>query len=388
MQIVMAMKKIIFKKIHIIFFAIPIIMIGVYNLWPDALCFEDRDITTIISASEHDLTGTQVNPTARSILESQEFRLLWTNNATPYTKILNSTDTLMVSTQSYLYLLDQNRLLRFDTESGSATAFRFLGGRVDAGATAQSLHLDGDRLYVVFDSTQRIVERMSCGASSLHAYELSDLSHLWSQSIPGFDTIDTLVTSTGLLQIIGSPTSVRYAVDKADGTIIELETDANLSPFNLVYTFWNEETTAYDIELDTVKAKANGKDRWSTKLSGFISQPPIVEKNTMIIQLGSLGRSSDVVGVSKSDGQLIWTQENVVSNVAIAQSIAYMMTTDGYLRAIDIDSGRLMAALQLVTDGIDTQFFHYQISAVANEVYILLGDSNQLLAFEFLPQQS
>ncbi len=94
--------------------------------------------------------------------------------------------------------------------------------------------------------------------------------------------------------------------------------------------------------------------------------------------------------VKSLTGDILWkTEDNIISNIAIspAKRLAYVLTRDGNLLGIDIDTGVITTLIEFsngpfVLNGEDiVGGYELAYDQTTKSLFILLGDSRQLFAF-------
>ncbi len=123
-------------------------------------------------------------------------------------------------------------------------------------------------------------------------------------------------------------------------------------------------------------------------MSLAVYEPPILTKNAIVARVGEARFSGIVFAVDRTTGNLLWHYEDVLSNVAVTDSIAFFLTDDVQLVAVDVSSGRVVGEVNFTPDRIDDPVntpFHVASSDGIAVVYF--GDGRQLFAFRSLPDE-
>jgi hypothetical protein len=100
---------------------------------------------------------------------------------------------------------------------------------------------------------------------------------------------------------------------------------------------------------------------------------------------------SAVVAINRIANTIQWTTENyVISNVAATESLVFVVTHEDQLVIIDADTGAMIESAAIVPSisFFDPQVnpqsdgYHLAVDREQQLLYVLLGDSNQLFAFQ------
>lgn len=208
-------------------------------------------------------------------------------------------------------------------------------------------------------------------SSGIAAYEIETNTIAWIQPIPG-GPVGSLVTDE---TVIGADTILLNAYN---GEIIgDRDQDSVEVPVNSVgnLAFWyaavNSQAGLSDLEF------------WDD-ITPEINQPPLLLDDSIVLRTGhgmSLGR---VRVFDRQTNILLWeTDQNVISNVAVAHNRAYFLTALVELVAMDIQSGSVIGKVAFTPEHVVPDEYGFYVAASGNNVFVYLGDSQQLFAFHF-----
>jgi outer membrane protein assembly factor BamB len=159
----------------------------------------------------------------------------------------------------------------------------------------------------------------------------------------------------------------------------------------LPYTpFLIEDRILYLNELGTYKAKDTETQSilWEYSLNEATHVHPLITENMIII---SAERGS-IYGLDKSTGNLLWKlDEHVISNVASNKSQLYFLTTDGFLKVLDVNSGQEITKLEFTPTSFEPNSppsgniigaYDIWVDSQNEIIVVSFGDSCQLMAFK------
>ncbi len=96
------------------------------------------------------------------------------------------------------------------------------------------------------------------------------------------------------------------------------------------------------------------------------------------------------VAINRQTRDILWrTENNVISNVAATESLAFVITYEDELLIMDAKTGKLLERIQ-IEPSINffvretqpyTRVYQLAVDQATQTLYVLLGDSNQLFAF-------
>lgn len=133
----------------------------------------------------------------------------------------------------------------------------------------------------------------------------------------------------------------------------------------------------------------NNLPYWKNIPYGAYWQAPIFNNNYLYSRTGVRYGYAFAVDLDNA-GELWRTDDNVISNVSITSSHAYVLTRDGQLLEIELKTGerKIIVAFDSVPFNLTSEAsggyeYSYYVVADSDEqlLYVLLGDSAQLFAF-------
>ena len=220
------------------------------------------------------------------------------------------------------------------------------------------------------------------GVPSVKKLELSTGDVLWSQSLSGRGFVYLFVIGNEI-QISTTPEwfSKLYAesgvvIENVQGREIYISTPRiTISPI-LMNELQAEET-------------ATGKLIWRVRLDHQLRMAPLFTEDLIYLRSGRTMGS--LYAVQLSTGNILWKTDNIViSNITISPSkkLAYVLTRDGKLLGIDMDSGVITTLIEFsngpfTLNGEDiVGGYELAYDPTTRYLFILLGDSRQLFAFK------
>lgn len=127
--------------------------------------------------------------------------------------------------------------------------------------------------------------------------------------------------------------------------------------------------------------------------AGILNYVPAITKEKIFLGAG-LYIAQSGTAYQRSPYQFLWRteKENVISNVAASENVAYFLTYDDELLMLDANTGDKLGAIHFepsinfFEDMGASQHDGYRIAVDGenNLLYVILGDSNQMFAFEIL----
>lgn len=265
---------------------------------------------------------------------------------------------------------EETRLLCLDGTSGNVIWGRIEPRQGERGYIS-SIAAAPDGLYAGFG-----------GVPSIKKLDLSTGDVLWSQSVSGRGLLYKFVIGNEL-QVSTTPEWFSK-LNVEDGEVIEKiqgrEIYISTSKITVTPILMNELQAE---ETDT------GKQIWRISLDRELRMAPLFTED--IIYLRSGGTMGNSYAVQSSTGKILWkTDDNVISNIAVssAKKHAYVLTRDGKLLGIDIDTGVSTTLIEFsngpfTLNGEDiVGGYELAYDPTTGFLFILLGDSRQLFAFK------
>lgn len=169
----------------------------------------------------------------------------------------------------------------------------------------------------------------------------------------------------------------------------------NLSePFLPYVPFLIENKILYFSEAGTYKAKDTETQsiHWEYPLNETVHVHPLITDTMIII----LGQSGSIYGLDKIIGNLLWKVDaDAISNVAVDGTQIYFLTTDGYLKVLDMNNGQEIAKLEFAPASFEPNSspsgniigaYNLWVDSQRDVVVVSFGDSCQLIALKVAPE--
>ncbi len=132
-----------------------------------------------------------------------------------------------------------------------------------------------------------------------------------------------------------------------------------------------------------------GQPRWRAVLNGGIYETPFFTDSAVYVRTGeTLGT---VHALDRSSGEILWsTDRNIRSNLLVSSESLYVLTNQGQLQSIDPISGQPTTLLTFqpahLPVGGDLGGYYLALSEEPHRLYIYLGYTGELMAFDVLPE--
>ena len=128
---------------------------------------------------------------------------------------------------------------------------------------------------------------------------------------------------------------------------------------------------------------------WKFNPSKPVIQTPVIQNNIIYLRDGvyTLGQ---IYAIDQDNGEILWKTlpNEVIGNVAVSEGVAYYLTLDLYLWAVDAQSGELLDKVKFQpSDTPNIEENHYFVAADNSNVVVYLDGSNQLFAFQFASEE-
>jgi len=313
----------------------------------------------------------------RAILVDSEFEELWDMTAYIGCK------TCLISTENNVYfsgsLKNNSRefLVVLDLFTGEIEWQQVL----QRGQTLQGL--DSQHIYVNQPSTQKIANATQMwGGGKLIAYNIKSHDEVWNQKFAGSGGTSIISIVDDVLEVDAGPGF--YQVDSHTGRQIS-------GPQQQALLF-NGEGVQYKQYAGSELSGINMETMmpiWTYKLPRFSQF--IFEDEFILIGNGG------ATALNGNTGEVLWTQRDVISNIAVSNGIAYFIqmengiwgghnTLDAQLFAVDVQTGETLSTLHFEPSKIRSGY-EYLVAASDDIVLMYLGDSSQLTALRFSPDE-
>ena len=244
-------------------------------------------------------------------------------------------------------------------------------------------------IYFGYDGLGQVTTDSTVNAGGVAAYDVSSGAIVWTRTIPGTRSMNSLAASEKVVAVDGGGFSRQfYLLDSQTGEVIQIVERDDPSVTNLGfqtnYALWN----IYASSSGEVKIQSDDLQRmrlWAGLFEG-VEQPPVLVNSAILVRTNSGTSIGAIKAFDVDSGNLLWkTDSNVISNVAATNSTAFFVTASAELIAIEIESGQKIGSVQFsdqyLQQKADRGFF---VAASEESVFVYLGDSRQLFAFSFL----
>jgi outer membrane protein assembly factor BamB len=233
-------------------------------------------------------------------------------------------------------------------------------------ATALSVAPDG--VYVGYSGRPHVIKN-----------DFSSGDVIWSQRLNG--------RGLGPIYIVGD----EVQVSTAPFIFTVLDSDNGEVKYQLkgndIYIRTPIETFMPQIQA---KETSTGNVLWKRfDLDKMLFLPPIFLNDRILVRTGAEGGS--LYALDKVTGETLWkSSDNIISSIAYSpkNEQAYVLTVDGYLLGIDKENGTQIVLAKFsnapfVLDGKDKGGgYEVAFDDSTQMLYVLLGDSRQLFAFQ------
>lgn len=241
--------------------------------------------------------------------------------------------------------------------------------------------------YVVFSSIWRAPINTT-GASKIRAYQSDSGDSVWTRPISRATSIDSLMITELTIGIDADNSKNYYVLDAQTGQILETRSKEEND-----FLWFSKDGILYEsTRFHSVQAieSETGEILWQSSLAMSFEYPPILNDGVLLLRSGNSASVGVVYALDIQTGEILWQYSGVVSNVAAENSIAYLLTLDAQLIAINVRTGDILDAVDFSTSEFVLQdnnsFRHgFSVAVLEDIVSIHLGDSQQLFAFQFLP---
>lgn len=221
----------------------------------------------------------------------------------------------------------------------------------------------------------------SGGFTGVGKFNVDDGSFLWYKGLKG-SGISHMSVFNQEVQVLAVPDGL-FGLDIATGKITQQYSDQ-------INTFVHTDVDTFVLR-DNFKAISNVTEEvlWAVNLIGVLKQVPIVLDKVVLVRTG--GVMGVTYGINRKSGDVLWeTGDNIISNVAysLKNEKAYMLTKEGDLLSIDMYSGKkeILIKFSSVPFSLNSPQVVGGYELAFNDsigmIFILLGDSRQLIAFQ------
>jgi outer membrane protein assembly factor BamB len=222
----------------------------------------------------------------------------------------------------------------------------------------------------------------SGGVPSVKKYDFATGDLLWPQSIEGGGQPYIFIVD----KEIQIPTAPFWftALDSATGKILRtIKKDSIfISTVDDTFLRWGSEMRAINTKT--------GEPLWEVPLDHELSMQPVFTENTIFLRSGN-GIGS-VYAIERSTGKILWkTDDTFISDIAFSdkKDLVYVINQNGEGWEINGSSGEMKPIIEFSNtpfqiNGPEATVGGYEIAFDNTEdiLYVLLGDSTQLIAFD------
>jgi outer membrane protein assembly factor BamB len=244
--------------------------------------------------------------------------------------------------------------------------------------------------FLGYNGTGKAINNSTIGAGGVAAYEIDTGKIRWTQPISGTREVRSLVANNALVSIDGGGFSDwYYLINSETGEIVsrldKLKLGLPSPPANFAY--WYERITTNNLGF-TPETNMQNIVFWTGKFAQ-VFQPPILTNQILLIRKGEGMFPGNVVALDGQTGESLWeTKNDVISNVAVSGSTAFFLTSSAELMALTVETGKEVGTIQFsggeIQQGTDRGYF---VAAGGDKMFVYFGDSRQLFAFRFSPNE-
>jgi outer membrane protein assembly factor BamB len=251
---------------------------------------------------------------------------------------------------------------------------------------ASTIAVNSEFIYVGFEGTGKIDGETEWGAAKIIAYDINTGDFVWSKIIGGARNIDSLVVSDTTVSVDGSFSSHYYMYDAKIGALLSKRNKAkeNFVWFihdGIQYEHKSGEATFQAVDTDT------GTINWQSGANYAVSQPPMISHNVIVARAGEAKFLGLAFGVDATTGRTLWEYQKIIGNVAVDGNVAYFLTQEVQLWAVDIRTGDRLGVVRFSPDAYpDSVNNPYHVAASNGIVVVYLGEGQQMFAFRFSPE--
>ncbi|MFH2102597.1 MAG: PQQ-binding-like beta-propeller repeat protein [Chloroflexota bacterium] len=166
------------------------------------------------------------------------------------------------------------------------------------------------------------------------------------------------------------------------------ETLFEFSNGHAVFIYTQDRYYVEDNGLQVIDSRTN-TILWHRDLDDTLTLAPLFLDDRIYLRTGRTMGS--IYAIDRTSGEVLWkTDDNIISNMAYSPSdlLVFCLTRDGYLLAIDRDSGQEFvlgefSSVPFIINGEDdVGGYELAFDDSTNMLFVLLGDSRQLFAFQ------
>lgn len=248
---------------------------------------------------------------------------------------------------------------------------------------ATGLETNSDLIFVSSLGTHQTSGEDIYGAAKITAFNNSG-EKIWSRRIGGARSISTMVSSDEFVSVDGNFSSHYYGLEPYSGYVLE-----SLDKSNHNFIYFKDEGIRYErngvysiqsVNIDTDQVNWVSTFDKKTSLSPYLTDTAVVLRTDVAYFPGK------AVAIQRDSGNTIWEYTDVLSNVAVSESVAYFLTTDMKLLGVDVDTGVIFMEIDFSTDELsDSEIVNNVFQVAANKFFLIVyfGDRHQLSAYRY-----
>jgi hypothetical protein len=231
--------------------------------------------------------------------------------------------------------------------------------------TVDSILADGEQIYI---ATPYVIK----------AFRAVDGQPQWTTTDLQGHTSYVIVPSrrSGLIRLRGGG---GYYVDKRNGAVSlaergvdeqGIEIDKLTCQIDLKFSF-----ACTDIETH--------RPVWQISLGWPMRDAQLVDSRVMVVSAGN-GYRNLLAGIDQTSGQILWSQpdRDIVSNFVVVNGAVYALTANSAMVQYDAITGNEIGRMEFSGESLDTDLGNqYWLLATDTEIFVYLGDSQELIAF-------
>ncbi len=217
------------------------------------------------------------------------------------------------------------------------------------------------------------------GIAGVARYNL-DGDFIWDNSFTGNGILRIYVVDNEV-QIFNHPDKLRMLDVETGNVKRKIEGDT-------IFIATKTEKFIYTYNLQLIEPDT-GVIKWEADVANRIRMTPLFTQDVIYIREGEImGRT---YAINRANGETLWKiDENIISNIAYSskKERVYVLTRDGKLLSIDVNSGVASTLIRFsktpfILNG-EQQVGGYEVAYddSTNIVFVILGDSRQLFAFQ------
>lgn len=206
----------------------------------------------------------------------------------------------------------------------------------------------------------------------------------WHRTVPWPTDIIHLHHAEGKLYAWTRPDAATTILDAASGDVLVAPTvnDSRqllLIARDAVFAGYGN-ITAYDVVRD--------EPLWTDDLEARVYEPPSFDESIVYVRTGEA--IGTVYALDRSTGEVLWaTGRHILSNLLHSDGSLYVLTEQGELQALDPITGAATTLMRfqpapLPVGGYPVGYY-LAMSEPLHLIYIYIGDTRQLMAYEILP---